>query len=51
MGGKKRRVPGVPKGHERGPARVRSEAMRVVVPEETVSATGVAGAAEVRGAS
>ncbi|KAG9198462.1 hypothetical protein G6514_009960 [Epicoccum nigrum] len=51
MGGKKRRVPGVPKGHERGPAKVRSEAMRVVVPEETVSATGVAGAAGVRGAS
>jgi len=37
--GKVGRVAGVPKGHERGPARVRDEALRVVVPEEGVSET------------
>jgi hypothetical protein len=36
------RIPGVPKGHERGPARVRSEAMRVSIPGEKVRATGTA---------
>ena len=36
------RVPGVPKGHERGPARVRDEAMRVQIPGEKVVETGEA---------
>ncbi|KAH5402927.1 hypothetical protein HBI23_191110 [Parastagonospora nodorum] len=40
------RVPGVPKGHERGPAKVRDEAMRVNIPgekaEETARATATA---------
>ncbi|CAO2650922.1 Nn.00g092190.m01.CDS01 [Neocucurbitaria sp. VM-36] len=40
-GGKKsQRVQGVPKGHERGPAKVRSEAMRINVPKEKVMETG-----------
>jgi hypothetical protein len=34
------RIPGVPKGHERGPARVRSEALRVNIPGEKVLETG-----------
>ncbi|KAL5113440.1 hypothetical protein ACEQ8H_008684 [Pleosporales sp. CAS-2024a] len=38
--GKSQRLPGVPKGHERGPAKVRSEAMRVRVPTEKVRETG-----------
>jgi hypothetical protein len=37
--GKGRRVPGVPRGHESGPARVRDEAMRVVIPDEGVAKT------------
>lgn len=49
MGSKKRRVAGVPKGHESGPARVRSEAMRVVIPEETVEATGTGTGTGARG--
>jgi hypothetical protein len=36
------RIAGVPKGQERGPARVRDEAMRVVIPEEKVVETGKA---------
>lgn len=38
-----RRIPGVLRGHERGPARVRDEAMRVNVPREGVKETGRAG--------
>lgn len=39
------RVPGVPKGHERGPAKVRNEAMRIKIPNvEGARATGVVGA-------
>ncbi|KAF2829703.1 hypothetical protein CC86DRAFT_453298 [Ophiobolus disseminans] len=37
------RVPGVPKGHERGPAKVRDEAMRVNIPGEKAQETGRAG--------
>jgi hypothetical protein len=36
------RIPGMPKGHERGPAKVRSEAMRVNIPKEQVKATAAA---------
>ncbi|KAF2624205.1 glycoside hydrolase family 5 protein [Macroventuria anomochaeta] len=36
------RVDGVPEGHERGPAKVRSEAMRIVIPTEGVMETGQA---------
>ncbi|KAF2036122.1 hypothetical protein EK21DRAFT_106228 [Setomelanomma holmii] len=38
------RVPGVPKGHERGPAKVRDEAMRVNIPKEGAKETGRAAA-------
>jgi hypothetical protein len=40
--GKRRnnRVPGVPKGHERGPAKVRDEAMRINIPKESATETG-----------
>ncbi|KAH7392552.1 hypothetical protein BKA66DRAFT_510124 [Pyrenochaeta sp. MPI-SDFR-AT-0127] len=38
-GKKNRRIPGVPKGHERGPAKVRSEAMRINIPTEQVMET------------
>jgi hypothetical protein len=34
------RVPGVPKGHERGPAKVRDEAMRINIPKERAHETG-----------
>ncbi|RYN45375.1 hypothetical protein AA0114_g9106 [Alternaria tenuissima] len=34
------RIAGVPKGHERGPARVRDEAMRINIPKEKVAETG-----------
>ena len=37
---KNTRVDGVPEGHERGPARVRSEALRIVIPTEGVMETG-----------
>ncbi|EUC48526.1 glycoside hydrolase family 5 protein [Bipolaris oryzae ATCC 44560] len=43
--GKVKRVPGVPRGHESGPARVRDEAMRIVIPEEEVMNTAAAAAA------
>ena len=43
--GKGKRVPGVPRGHESGPARVRDEAMRVVIPVEGAKKTGVPGVA------
>jgi hypothetical protein len=33
------RAPGVPKGHERGPAKVRDEAMRVNIPKEKAAET------------
>lgn len=36
------RVGGVPEGHERGPAKVRDEAMRIVIPEDGPIATGQA---------
>lgn len=39
---KNNRVDGVPEGHERGPARVRSEALRVVIPTEGVMETAQA---------
>nr|GFD21050.1 hypothetical protein [Tanacetum cinerariifolium] len=39
---KNSRVDGIPEGHERGPAKVRSEALRVVVPTEGVMETGQA---------
>ncbi|KAF3052693.1 hypothetical protein E8E11_006672 [Didymella keratinophila] len=39
---KNNRVNGVPEGHERGPAKVRSEALRVVIPTEGVMETGQA---------
>lgn len=32
---------GVPKGHERGPAKVRDEAMRINIPKEMVTKTGL----------
>lgn len=32
-------IPGVPKGHERGPAKVRSEAMKINIPKEKVAET------------
>ncbi|KAF1829984.1 hypothetical protein BDW02DRAFT_124112 [Decorospora gaudefroyi] len=35
------RIAGVPKGHERGPAKVRDEAMRINIPEEKVAQTGM----------
>ncbi|KAL1792293.1 hypothetical protein ACET3X_008800 [Alternaria dauci] len=38
------RIPGVPRGHERGPARVRDEAMRIEIPGEKVVETGGSGA-------
>lgn len=38
------RVPGVPKGHERGAAKVRDEAMRINIPKEKVQETGGASA-------
>ncbi|KAH8708601.1 hypothetical protein GQ44DRAFT_743044 [Phaeosphaeriaceae sp. PMI808] len=38
--GKNKRIPGVPKGHERGPAKVRDEAMRINIPKEKVMETG-----------
>lgn len=41
---KNNRVDGVPRGHERGPAKVRSEALRVVIPTEGVMETGAAAA-------
>jgi hypothetical protein len=34
------RIPGVPKGHERGPAKVRHEAMRVNIAKEEAMETG-----------
>lgn len=34
------RVPGMPKGHERGPAKVRDEAMRINIPKEQAAETG-----------
>ena len=34
------RIAGVPKGHERGPARVRDETMRINIPKEKVAETG-----------
>ena len=34
------RVPGVPKGHERGPAKVRDEAMKINIPKEKAAETG-----------
>jgi hypothetical protein len=37
---KQKRIPGVPKGHERGPAKVRDEAMRVEIPGQKVMETG-----------
>ncbi|KAL6152958.1 hypothetical protein ACJQWK_11566 [Exserohilum turcicum] len=40
--GKGNRQAGIPSGHERGPAKVRHEAMRIVIPEEKVMETGVA---------
>ncbi|EUC30483.1 glycoside hydrolase family 5 protein [Bipolaris zeicola 26-R-13] len=43
--GKGKRIPGVPRGHESGPARVRDEAMRIVIPEEGVMNTAAAAAA------
>lgn len=36
------RIPGVPKGHERGPAKVRDEAMRVNIAKEEAMETGQA---------
>lgn len=39
---KNNRVNGVPEGHERGPAKVRSEAMRIVIPTEGAMETGQA---------
>jgi hypothetical protein len=33
------RVPGVPKGHERGPAKVRDEAMKINIPKEKAAET------------
>jgi hypothetical protein len=36
------RVNGVPEGHERGPAKVRDEAMKIVIPEDGPIATGQA---------
>ncbi|KAH7075462.1 hypothetical protein BKA63DRAFT_297774 [Paraphoma chrysanthemicola] len=33
------RVPGVPKGHERGPAKVRDEALRINIPKEQAAET------------
>ncbi|OAK98049.1 hypothetical protein IQ06DRAFT_318129 [Phaeosphaeriaceae sp. SRC1lsM3a] len=38
------RVPGIPKGHERGPAKVRDEAMRINIPKDKVQETGGASA-------
>lgn len=35
------RMAGVPKGHERGPAKVRDEAMRINIPKEMVTKTGL----------
>ena len=43
--GKVGRVAGVPKGHERGPARVRDEAMRVNIPKEEGPAATTTGTA------
>jgi hypothetical protein len=43
--GRTDKVAGVPKGHERGPAKVRDEAMRVNIPKEKAAETGRAGAA------
>jgi len=37
------RISGVPKGHERGPAKVRDEAMRVHIPKEKAQETGRVG--------
>jgi hypothetical protein len=34
------RIAGVPKGHERGPAKVRDEAMRINIPKDKVVETG-----------
>jgi hypothetical protein len=39
---KNNRVNGIPNGHERGPAKVRSEALRIVIPTEGVMETGQA---------
>ncbi|CBX93146.1 hypothetical protein IAQ61_008874 [Plenodomus lingam] len=36
-----KRVAGVPRGHERGPAKVREEAMRIHIPEDKVGETGL----------
>lgn len=38
--GKGKRIPGVPRGHESGPAKVRDEAMRIVIPVEGARKTG-----------
>lgn len=32
-------MPGVPKGHERGPAKVRDEAMKINIPKEKAAET------------
>jgi hypothetical protein len=34
------RLAGIPKGHERGPAKARDEAMRINIPGEKVQETG-----------
>lgn len=39
-GNRNTRIAGVPKGHERGPAKVRDEAMRINIPDEKVVETG-----------
>jgi hypothetical protein len=39
-GSRNTRIGGVPKGHERGPAKVRDEAMRINIPKEKVAETG-----------
>ncbi|KAF2847684.1 glycoside hydrolase family 5 protein [Plenodomus tracheiphilus IPT5] len=38
---KNKRIAGVPKGHERGPAKVRNEAMRINIPKDQVRETGL----------